>query len=485
MRGLSYTPLLALLAPEINALSLHKRDDPAVLGLPVQRHRTSAESLRKRDSTLDVTITNADAVLYVVNVTLGTPPQEFSLQLDTGSSDLWVNSAGNSTVKAPAFDSSASSTYTKLDVVLNDTYADGSSAIGPYGTDTLKLGGVTLKDFEFGINETPFEEPVPGVSGIAGIAYKVVEAAAIAKNPYNNLPYALAEKGVINSAAYSLWLNDITSESGTILFGGVNKAKYIGDLQTLPIISVNGVHQELAVALSDVSGQSSSGSISYADGLPLPVILDSGTTLTMLPTAIANKIFDDVKAIYNTTLSASFIDCEAGKQDYNLTYSFSGASISVGINELVAPDPQHRLPEGVCIFGIVPTDNNAEILLGDTFLRSAYVVYDLENNEISIANTNFNPGEDDIHEIGSATGVPVPGATPVTSAISTFAVQTPSSSAVVSRTSPVGTATATGSATVTQTGTASATPSTGMAAISSINAGYLLWGLAGAGLFMV
>jgi len=90
-------------------------------------------------------------------VTLGTPPQEFSLQLDTGSSDLWVNSAGNSTVKAPAFDSSASCTYTMLDVVLNDTYADGSSAIGPYGTDTLKLGGVTLKDFEFGINETPFE----------------------------------------------------------------------------------------------------------------------------------------------------------------------------------------------------------------------------------------------------------------------------------------------------------------------------------------
>jgi hypothetical protein len=207
----------------------------------------------------------------------------------------------------------------------------------------------------------------------------------------------------------------------------------------------------------------------------------------MLPATIANNIFNDVKAVYNSTLKITFIDCEAAKQDYNLSFSFSGATITVGINELIAPSPLQDLPEGVCVFGIVPADL-AElnlILLGDTFLRSAYVVYDLENNEISIANANFNPGEDDIHEIGSATGVPVPGATPVTSAISTIAVPSPSSSAVVSRTSPVGSVTATGSATATQTGTATAKPSTAMAAISSINAGYLLCGLAGAGLFMV
>jgi hypothetical protein len=62
-------------------------------------------------------------------------------------------------------------------------------------------------------------------------------------------------------------------------------------------------------------------------------------------------------------------------------------------------------------------------VLGDTFLRSAYVVYDLENNEISIAQTNFNATTENIQEIQKgADGVP--NATGVANAVSTAAVGT-------------------------------------------------------------
>lgn len=54
--------------------------------------------------------------------------------------------------------------------------------------------------------------------------------------------------------------------------------------------------------------------------------------------------------------------------------------------------------EDVCLFGIVSGGDNTSTILGDTFLRSAYVVYDLENYLIGIANTNFNPGASDIIE---------------------------------------------------------------------------------------
>lgn len=42
-----------------------------------------------------------------------------------------------------------------------------------------------------------------------------------------------------------------------------------------------------------------------------------------------------------------------------------------------------------CLFGILRFRDNGG-LLGDTFLRSAYVVYNLDNNEISLAQSNFN-----------------------------------------------------------------------------------------------
>lgn len=60
-------------------------------------------------------------------------------------------------------------------------------------------------------------------------------------------------------------------------------------------------------------------------------------------------------------------------------------------------------------------------VLGDTFLRSAYVVYDLQNNQISLAQTDFNATSSNVVEI-TASGVP--GATMVASPVSTLGVST-------------------------------------------------------------
>jgi Eukaryotic aspartyl protease len=55
-------------------------------------------------------------------------------------------------------------------------------------------------------------------------------------NQYPNSPFAMTAAGVINTAAYSVWLNDINSLSRSVLFGGLDTAKYTGTLQTVPIV---------------------------------------------------------------------------------------------------------------------------------------------------------------------------------------------------------------------------------------------------------
>ena len=48
---------------------------------------------------------------------------------------------------------------------------------------------------------------------------------------------AMANQGVIKTAAFSLYLNDLESQ-GNILFGGYDQAKYVGDLQTVGLLDL-------------------------------------------------------------------------------------------------------------------------------------------------------------------------------------------------------------------------------------------------------
>lgn len=65
----------------------------------------------------------------------------------------------------------------------------------------------------------------------------------------------------------------------------------------------------------------------------------------------------------------------------------------------------------ICQFGIEPAGDRP-ILLGDTFLRSAYVVYDLDNRQLSLAQTDFNSTTSNVREIAAgANGVPGVSAT--------------------------------------------------------------------------
>jgi hypothetical protein len=52
-----------------------------------------------------------------------------------------------------------------------------------------------------------------------------------------------------------------------------------------------------------------------------------------------------------------------------------------------------------CTFGIAPA-LDTPIQLGASFMRSAYVVFDIDNNEISLAQTNFDANGTNVLEIG-------------------------------------------------------------------------------------
>jgi hypothetical protein len=355
---------------------------------------------------------------------LGTPAQNFRLHIDTGSSDLWVNAAnsqlcrqgGNQCGDSGTYNANQSSSYKYVNGAFNISYVDGSGASGDYATDTFRFGGQTIQNLQFGIG---YRSSSP--EGILGIGYTINEVAVgrAGLQPYPNLPQKLVNDGTVSSNAYSLWLNDLDASTGSILFGGVDTEKYHGELQTLPIIPEQGVYAEFIIALTGMGRNGQNSSLFQNENIP--VLLDSGSSLMYLPDSVVRSLYQTFDAQYDSSQGAAFVDCSLGNQQGTLDFSFSGVQISVPLNELVIVAAVSR-GQAVCILGIGPAGNSVSVL-GDTFLRSAYVVYDLENNEISLAQTNFNSTRQNIQEIRKGVDG-VPNASGVANAVSTAAVGT-------------------------------------------------------------
>ncbi|KAL1874175.1 hypothetical protein Plec18167_006110 [Paecilomyces lecythidis] len=489
----------SLLAYSAEAIVLNERAVPAVVSFDVQRsviedpvrRLHQEQSRQKRDKTLSFDIVNPnDLTLYWVNGTVGTPGQPVTLALDTGSSDTWVNVASSAFCSQKSepckpfgtYDHSKSSTYKFLDHNFDNTYGGGSQTNqikGDYITETVKFGGATLKNFQIGVASSISAND----KGLLGVSYAALGGGS--QDMYNNFPIALVDAGYIKSPAFSLYLNELHASKGQLLFGGVDTSKYTGELQSVPTIAVNGVHYSLEIALTGLSlkkdGKKAS---SYSSSeLPLVTSLDCGSTLIILPETLTNDIFDDLDVKYNSTLNVGILPCSMKNNDWNLTYSFSGAEVDVPMSQLVLDPVGYEGDEVQCIFGIVPGPGDM-VLMGDPFLRSVYAVFDLANNEISLAQANYSPGKEHILEIGTGKDA-VPGATKVKSAV-TSGVNSAAASATsvvgpVETEGPVATVTSGSSAGSTSSSSSAATStSKSSAALLTSDSMHLVAGIAGA-----
>lgn len=422
------------LAPLSSAIRLEHSESPAVFGTTIQRRKDvpkfSKHKSKRQDvqGTVHVDLDN-EQTLYFADVAVGDPPQQFRLHVDTGSSDMWVNSDTSQICQYPGDYCSISGTYSANDSssseyvnsAFNISYLDGSSATGDYVSDNITIGNLTLPRIQFGVG---YNSTSP--QGILGLGYRsgTVQVLRAGLRPYDNLPSALVETGAIRTPAYSLWLNDLDASMGSILFGGVDTERYIEPLLTVPIIPqssfMNGTNSaeyvRLIIAMTAL-GRNDDPSLNIANDIALGVLLDSGSSITYLPNNLVNALYDAYNVQYSARYSVGIVDCNLADSPDTIDFSFSGARVRVPLNELVLTNGVRRSTgQSVCIFGISPNEGSASIL-GDTFLRSAYVVYDLAANEISLAQTNFNATNTNVLEIAPPDGGGVPEATEVESPV--------------------------------------------------------------------
>ncbi|KAG5356360.1 Candidapepsin-1 [Yarrowia sp. B02] len=357
----------------MSALSLAAPANPKVISLPISKKVTS-----KTDS---VSVGSRAGSYIYTNITIGTPPQAFEVTLDTGSSDLWVPSVdGPSSVGN--YNPKGSSTYKFLNNQFFAGYVGGSGS-GNWVTDNVNVGSIGLKSFQFGAASVSESQP----QGILGVSFIEIEASS---DEYPNFPYAAQQQGYIDYVAYSLFFEEPRSGDGIFLLGGIDHAKYTGSINYYPVSDpLNGPQVNLDTI-------SANGKEVTFDG---PVILDSGSVAIAIP----DPQFSDLgKALGFTNYSNSqglyFVDCATKvKVDFN----FEELSISADESSLVLPFSYFsgNLSDTECVFA---AQNSAVyggsganlVLLGDPFLKNAYVVYDLQGKQIGLAKAAYTDQSD-------------------------------------------------------------------------------------------
>lgn len=344
------------------------------------RQVSGLELVKRSDFNGSIDLRNSLS-FYTIDFKVGTPLQNVSAVLDTGSSDLWFYD--QSSGRVPCFASKNSSTYVHKDSSLYISYGSGPVR-GNWGYDVVQLGNVRIDNSMFGLvtKDSLRGAPIPGILGLGRISNE----ATFVK--YDNVPARLHKEGHINRNAYSIYLNSLNSGVGSILFGGVDSSRYIEPLYEIPMVN----ESHLSIELSSVSLKLHGKTQAINNTSSRAALLDTGTSFTYLPDAAFNAIVRALGATYNPAFGVYFVS-NITEQTPSLAYSFSGVEIVVPAVEYILPArlfTQDQTPSPYILSIFKSSEVLGLTILGANFLRSAYAVFDITGNKIALAQARYD-----------------------------------------------------------------------------------------------
>jgi len=191
----------------------------------------------------------------------------------------------------------------------------------------------------------------------------------------------MKSQGVIKSRAFSLDLRGVTEPEGAIIFGGLDTGKFVGKLEKLPMVSPSRIKSgadRYWIVLTGVGITLPDGTSDRSGEIEITVFPDSGGTLSRLPTPIFQAFGETFPtAQFDPSSGFYVVDCEVASQSGSVDFYFNTKRIAVSYADFIWQ------VSGLCVLGVLPDDD--EPVLGDSFLRAAYVVHDQDNRNLHLA----------------------------------------------------------------------------------------------------
>jgi len=319
----------------------------------------------------DEDLTDAQEELWFGSISVGTPAKTFTVDFDTGSSDLFLPSTDcDATCDGHTlWDPTTSSTADDTNMAFSLAFGDGSTVNGTVFMDTVTVAGLTATGQAVGASteySTGFEIDEFPPDGLAGLAFP-----ALSVFGDNDLFTTLVNEGQADPQ-FGVKLADSGSE---ITFGGVNSDLFTGDFANSPVVQDAFWQIELQGA--------SAGGDTITPSVPAAIV-DTGTTLVI-------GAPDDVAAIFAQVPGAEDASSTAGPGFFTvpcasvptISLMFAGTAFDISPDILNLGEIEEGSSD--CVAGLMAADLGFWVV-GDVFLRNVY--------------TSFNKGAD---EVGFAT----------------------------------------------------------------------------------
>eukprot|EP01083_Nonionella_stella_P067571 178794_1 len=405
---------------------------PHKLTSPVSYSIQNTFTLATTGQSQSIDLTNSLDRIYTGTISIGTPPtQHFNVVFDTGSADLWIFSSYHTCLTAPscvsdwneyecgsddvccffndgmqAYDHSLSTTWKHFipHKQWSINYGKGSAS-GYLSIDTVTIGGLTVEDQIFA-EATSWSDLLIScyepMSGILGFAMK-----AASEDGSNTLIESLHSQNRIQSKLFSMVLQDKDGKSKLII-GEPDDTYYKNDIVWGTVIQPKQTGMwftQLTGILTTETEELSTTSSSYVwmdtcmDTAPCLALIDSGTSYITMPSATYQKLMqylveytDGTNAHCVVHRSEFMCSSKAYEPDDDLPVLW----FQIGMNAFKLLPNQYMLTgSDSCAVGydclaisFLDSMGDHTYILGDTFLRKYYLVFDETNYRIGIGSND-------------------------------------------------------------------------------------------------
>lgn len=344
------------------------------------------------------------------------------MAVDTGSANLILNSPQSAWCQSGnceafgSYNAASSKTEKWVDDEMQIQY-EVAAENGSWVLDDVHFAGKVIPQLSVGTGNGTSTNP----QNFWGFGYLPPSIFSVGIPSNDSTLRSIANAGLTNSASMSIYLNETGSTTGSILFGGLDTSLYTGDLQTLPIVPRDGVFDRVAINVSSISLINGTSSTTMRSELPARMVLDTGNFDIKIPFPIAQDIqsaFGITTQIPVAGLNFSLCECSLADNPAIVSFGFGSVNIKIPMKSLVLDPPAAALegfgvnpssiPAGSCLFLInsfpdeIVESGEFPFILGGAFLSNAYMILDVDAQEITLGQANFHPGPSHIQEIASS-----------------------------------------------------------------------------------